>query len=594
MPQLPPGLGAEAPAQASAETAQRFYRFLEDAFDRQLQRSPMTSQALLGRKDLQDRWDDLSDAAADESIAETRHDLARLQAEFNPDDLPQNAQLSYRLFEYEANARLEADAFRYHDYPVNQMTGWQSSIPTFLNNVHRIDTIEDAEAYVSRLEGVRPLVDQIIAGLEERARKGILAPKFVYDKVIRDCRNLLQGVPFHAAGTESTWFADFKTKVDNLSIAYKMKPQLMRSAIGAIVAYVGPAYRDLIVAAARLEALATTDDGAWKLPQGAEFYAHALKRITTTGLSAEDIHQFGLQEVSRIHGEMEDVIRDIGFEGDLQSFFRHVNDSSEFVYSNDEGGRTAYLTEATRVVDEMYAKLSTAFKTMPKAKLIVKRVEAFREQSAGLAFYEMPASDGSRPGVYYVNMSNMAVLKKFQLEALAYHEGVPGHHMQLAIAGELVGIPSFQKFGFHTAYAEGWGLYSELLAKELGGYRDAISDFGRLAMELWRATRLVVDTGIHAKRWTRARAITYLREVTPNPDAEIVGAVERYIVLPGQATAYKVGMRRIVDLRSRSRTALGSSFDLGEFHDIVLSYGAVPLDILDQLVEEWIRSKSSG
>jgi uncharacterized protein (DUF885 family) len=576
-------------------SVQRFYKFLEDSFERQLRRSPMSLQVLLGRKDLQDRWDDISDAALDENTAAIKQDLARLRAEFNPNDLPEGARLSYKLFEFEAISKLEADRFRHYDYPINQMSGWQSSIPTFLSNNHRIDSADDAEAYVSRLEGVRVLVDQVIAGLEERARKGILAPQFVYDKVIRDCRNLLYGVPFHATGSDSIWLADFRTKVDALSVSYERKPQLIRAAMNALIHYVGPAYRDLITAATRLEALASTDDGVWKLPNGGEFYAHALKQMTTTELSADEIHQFGLEEVARIHREIEGIMRgEIGFKGDLKAFFKHVNSSTKFVYPNDENGRGAYLAEATRVLDEMYAKLPTAFMTLPTAKLVVKRVEAFREQSAGLAFYEAPAADGSRPGTYYVNLSDMGVLKKFQLEALAYHEGVPGHHMQLAIAGELAGVPTFQKFGFYTAFSEGWGLYSELLAKEMGAYQDPMSNFGRLAMELWRATRLVVDTGIHTKRWTREQAIAYLREVTPNPDAEIVRGVERYIVLPGQATAYKVGMQRIIELREWSRSQLKDAFNIGEFHDVVLTHGAVPLAILGQLVEAWVAGKTGG
>lgn len=569
-----------------------FYDFLETSFERQLRRSPMTLQAMLGRKDYHDRWDDISDEAQDTAIAETRQDLERLRTEFSLDDLPDEARLSYRLYEYDAESRLEADRFRYHSYPINQMSGWQSTIPTFLSNNHRIDALEDAEAYVARLEGVRLLIDQVIEALEDRARQGVLAPKFVYDKVIRDCRNLLIGVPFHATGTDSNWLADFRTKLDALPVSYAKKPRMIGRAIDALLRFVGPAYRDLITTASRLEALATTDDGVWKLPDGDAFYAQALKQMTTTNLPADEIHQFGLEEVARIHAEMEGIMRDIGFEGDLPAFFEHVNSSREFVYPNDEKGRNAYLNEAKRVLKEMYSMLPTAFKTMPKAELIVKRVEAFRESSAGLAFYEQPAADGSRPGIYYVNLSNMNILKKFQLEALAYHEGVPGHHMQLAIAGELTDLPTFQKFGFYTAYSEGWGLYSEFLAKEMGGYKDPISEFGQLAMELWRATRLVVDTGIHARRWTREDAIKYLREVTPNPDAEIISGVERYIVLPGQATSYKIGMQHIMELRKRAQSSIGSTFDLGEFHDVILTNGPVPLAILEDLVDRWIAGKN--
>lgn len=574
----------------NAET--EFRSFLEDAFDRQLKRSPINEATVLGRKAQQHLWDDISDAAQDLATEEIRQDLERLRAVYDPNTLSEAAKLSYRLFELDCTTKLEASRFRQYSYPLNQMDGWQSTIPTFLSNNHPIDSVEDAEGYVERLEGVRKLVSQIIDDVENRARSGFLAPKFVFDKVIRDCRNLLSGVPFHASGAESTWLADFRGKVEALQISYEKKPRLINAAIKALIAFVEPAYRDLITSAIRLEALANTDDGAWKHPDGEQFYAFALRYMTTTDLSAEEIHQFGLQEVERIHGEMEQIKTQVGFKGDLPAFFEHVNTSEEFVYPNSEAGRTAYLSDAVRVIYEMYAKLGQSFGRLPNAKLVVKRVEAFREESAGLAFYQPPTTAG-RPGIYYVNLSRMEILKKFQLEALAYHEGVPGHHMQLAISAELTGVPTFQRYSSYTAYTEGWGLYAELLAKEMGAYQDPMSDFGRLALELWRATRLVVDTGIHAKRWTRAEAITYLRRVTPNPMSEIVAGVERYIVLPGQATAYKVGMQRIQSLRSDASSRLGTAFDIRRFHDVVLGSGALPLAILDQLVEAWILSQQA-
>ncbi|MDD1522919.1 MULTISPECIES: DUF885 domain-containing protein [Bradyrhizobium] len=568
--------------------------FLEQAFERQIRRSPTNEAALLARKDRQHLWDEIDEAAQNDAIAEVGRDLERLRADFDPKSLPQAARLSYWLFENDCVTKLEASKFRHHSYPLNQMEGWQSSIPAFLLNNHPIDAIEDAEAYISRLEGVRKLVAQVIDGVELRARKGIFAPRFVYDKVIRDCRNLLSGVPFHPSGQDSTWLADFRAKVAALPISYAKKPRLIDAAIRAMIRVVQPAYVDLITASVRLEALASTDDGAWKHPDGDQFYALALKHMTTTDLSATEIHEYGLQEVARIHGEMEKIKDALGFDGDLGAFFEHVKKDPKLVYPDTEEGRSTYLREATRVMNDMYRKLDRSFGKLPKAPLVVKRVEAYREESAGLAFYQPPATDGSRPGIYYINLSRMEVLKTFQLEALAYHEGVPGHHMQLAIASELTGVPTFQKFSSYTAYAEGWGLYAEALAKDMGAYTDPMSDFGRLVLELWRATRLVVDTGIHAKRWTRQQAIDYLRKVTPNPESEIIGGVERYIVLPGQATAYKVGMQRLLALRSKAGTELGQAFEIREFHDVVLGSGALPLGILSELVESWISSKTPG
>ena len=241
----------------------------------------------------------------------------------------------------------------------------------------------------------------------------------------------------------------------------------------------------------------------------------------------------------------------------------------------------------------MKGDLPKLFNTFPKADMEVKAVEAFREKSAGKAFYSRPAPDGSRPGIYYANLYSMADMPTYQLEALAFHEGIPGHHMQIAIAQELEGIPSFRKYGGYTAYSEGWGLYSELVPKELGYYSDPYSDFGRLAMEIWRAARLVVDTGLHDKQWTREQAIQYLMDNTPNPQGDCEKAIERYIVMPGQATAYKIGMLKIVELRERARTQLGDQFDIREFHDIVLRDGAVPLAVLEETVDAWLESKKA-
>ncbi|OYW96878.1 MAG: hypothetical protein B7Z18_00325, partial [Alishewanella sp. 32-51-5] len=297
------------------------------------------------------------------------------------------------------------------------------------------------------------------------------------------------------------------------------------------------------------------------------------------------------QQVGRIHSEMRQIMQQVGFAGDLTEFFVFMREAPQFYYPDTEEGRAAYLAEATAVIDNMRTRLDELFLVKPKAEMIVKAVEPFREQTAGKAFYQRPSMDGSRPGVYYANLYRMSDMPKYQLEALAYHEGIPGHHMQLAIAQELEGIPKFRRFGGATAYIEGWGLYSELLPKEIGLYQDPYSDFGRLAMELWRAARLVVDTGIHAKKWSREQAIQYLVDNTPNPEGDAVKAIERYIVMPGQATAYMVGMIKMLELRELAKTELGERFDIREFHNVVLQNGAVPLDVLEQLVRDYIAAK---
>jgi uncharacterized protein (DUF885 family) len=316
--------------------------------------------------------------------------------------------------------------------------------------------------------------------------------------------------------------------------------------------------------------------------------------MTTTDMSAEEIHNLGLSEVARIHDEMRTIMQAVGFDGDLQAFFTFMREDPQFYYPDTDEGRAAYLAKAVSIIDTMRARLDDIFVTKPKAEIIVKAVEPFREATAGKAFYQRPSLDGSRPGTYYANLYRMESMPTYQMEALAYHEGIPGHHMQGSIAQELENIPMFRKLGGYTAYSEGWGLYSEFIPKEMGFYADPYSDFGRLSMELWRAARLVVDTGLHDKRWTRQQAIDYLSENTPNSLSDATNAIERYIVMPGQATAYKIGMLEILRLRQHAQEELGDKFDLREYHDVVLANGAVPLSVLGDLVDEWIARKKEG
>ncbi len=331
---------------------------------------------------------------------------------------------------------------------------------------------------------------------------------------------------------------------------------------------------------------APTDDGIWRLSDGAEYYAERLRNYTTTDYSADQIHQIGLENVARIHGQMRAIMAQVEFEGELQEFFEYLRNNDDMFFETRED----YLAAARAVIDAMYARLPEYFGALPESELIVKAVEEFREQSAGKAFYNSPAPDGSRPGTYYVNLYNLRDMSKTELEALAYHEAVPGHHLQRALQTETEGLPAFRRFGGFTAYTEGWGLYSEELGKDMGFYTDPYSDFGRLGMELWRACRLVVDTGIHHMRWSREQAIQYLQENTPNPEGDIRKAIERYIVYPGQATAYMIGKLKIMELRQRAMDALGDDFDWGGFHDAVLLPGPVPLDMLESNIDAWIAS----
>jgi len=586
------GTGSRTPAPGDdfdTET-ERLNSWFEDVFQDELSRNPVW-QSYLGIKDRYGEWTDVSDAADVEEYHRRVDSLATLKGEFDYDALDEQAQLSYRLFEYEIERAIDRFPWRHYSYPVNQMFGAHSEVPSFLMTVHSVSDVSDAEAYLSRLGTVHEYLGQVVDNLRLRAERGIIAPKFVYPMVIRDCENILKGAPFDSSGEDSTLLADFRGKVAGLELDAAQAADLMERASKALLASVEPGYLDLIGCLHELESKATADDGAWKFPKGGEFYRMALAQTTTTGLSPKKVHQLGIDEVDRIHGEMRAIMAKVGYEGSLQEFFEFMRTDEQFYYSDDEPGRQQYIEEAARVVDAMRARLGELFITFPKADMEVRRVEAFREKSAGKAFYQSGTPDGSRPGIYYANLANMADMPIYQMEALAYHEGIPGHHMQNAIARELEDVPQFRKFSGYTAYGEGWGLYTEYLPKEYGFYADPYSDFGRLAMELWRACRLVVDTGIHEYQWTRDQAIDYLKRNTPNPEGDCIKAIERYIVMPSQATAYKVGMIEILRMREEARAALGDRFDIREFHDVVLTNGPVPLEMLEELVEEWVRSK---
>ncbi|KJY96539.1 DUF885 domain-containing protein [Pseudoalteromonas ruthenica] len=564
--------------------------FFEEVFNRNVMRSPVY-QTYMGIKKDYDKWDDESEARAKEDLALAKKDLATL-ATIDRAKLDANTQISYDLMQQNLEQSIADYQWRYHNYPVNQMFGTHSMVAAFLINQHQISSVEDAKAYIARLNGVPKLFTQLQTNLQTRADKGIIAPKFVFPHVIEASQNIIKGAPF-GGDKDSTLLADFKRKVDKLDIDNGDKSALIAEATEALQVSVKPAYNGLISYLQQLEKRADNRDGAWKFPDGKAFYNTMLERTTTTDLSAEQIHAIGLAEVQRIHDEMRAIKEKVGFEGDLKAFMEFMKTDEQFYYPDTEAGREAYLNEAIRVIDDMKGRLDELFLVKPEAGLKVKRVEAFREKSAGKAFYQQPAPDGSRPGVYYANLYDMEAMPTYQLEALAYHEGIPGHHMQIAIAQELEGVPNFRKYGRFTAYTEGWGLYSELLPKEMGLYQDPYSDFGRLAMELWRACRLVVDTGIHAKRWTRQQGIDYYVNNTPNATSDAVKMVERHIVMPSQATAYKIGMLKIVELREQAKKALGDKFDIREYHNIVLKNGPVPLNLLEEMVADWVASKQA-
>lgn len=573
-----------------SEASAALNAYFEAEFEKDLAESPMM-QTQLGRKTDYGKWDDFSNKKLVQDLEQAKERQKYLQENVEEIVLNEQTRLSYRLFKQEVENEIADFEFRFHNYPLNQMFGYHSQLPAFLINMHRIDSLADAKAYISRLKGIPKAFDDVIEGIKLREQNGILPPKFVFEKVLDDSKNVIKGKPFTNSKQASVLLDDFKSKVSRLDLPEKQETALIAQAEQALVDSVKPAYEKLIAALEDQQQRASSDHGAWKFPKGESFYKNRLKRITTTDLTAKEIHEIGLLEVARIHREMEGIMEKVGFEGSLQDFFEFMRTDPQFYYENTPEGKERYLREATALINTMKGGLDELFLTKPKADISVKAVEPFREKSAGKAFYQQPAIDGSRPGIYYANLYDMAAMPTYQMEALAYHEGIPGHHMQIAIAQELDSIPMFRKFSRYTAYTEGWGLYSELVPKEIGFYKDPYSDFGRLAMELWRSCRLVVDTGIHSKKWTREQGIDYYKQNTPNAESDCVKMVERHIVMPGQATAYKIGMNKIVELREEAKVQLGNDFDLKEFHDVVLLSGAVPLNILEERVQEWADSK---
>ena len=582
---------AAAPV-ASAEVDQNaaIMAFFDEYDAQQLARSPL-GKSYRGIKDSDyGKWDDGSDAAEARNYEAERSALKEMRARFDPAKLSPENKLSYRLFEKRA-ARSEG-AYKYNDYGYifDQMNGAQSQIPAFLINIHRIDTKSDARAYVNRLYGIGPAMTEAVGQAKTRAAKGIMPPKWVYPYVIADSRNVITGAPFDG-GPDAPLFADFKAKVGKLKITQIEKDILIADAAQALTNAVKPAYEALIAEMTAQEKVAGTDDGVWRFPDGAGYYAERLANYTTTSMTPDQIHNLGLAQVARIHKEMGVVQKKMGVKGDLQAFFNYMRTEPKFYAPETEEGRALYLSETQKAQDAITPLLPQWFGILPKAPLVVKPVEAFREKSAGKAFYQRPAPDGSRPGTYYANLYKMADMPLTEVEALFYHEGVPGHHLQLAIQTELKDVPAFRQFGGVTAYSEGWGLYSEKLAKDMGLYTDPARDFGRLQLELHRAIRLVVDSGLHHKRWTREQAIKYVEDNSADAPGGIVKAIERYIIYPGQATAYMVGRLKISELRDKAQKALGKKFDIRGFHDTVLKSGPVPLDVLEEQVDAWIASR---
>ena len=587
-----PAPQSAAPSAAPSATAARdaaLLRFLDAAYDAQLALSP-ESQTQLGFKTDNDRLDDYTDAAAVRALALSERQLEALHAQFRPDQLGESARVSYRLFEYEARRERESFAFRNLRFPVSTNGSPAGDIPVLLINNHKVDTVADARAYIARLRDTERVMREVAATMREQAAAGIIPNKVNFAPARTDARAIVTGAPFDT-GADSTLRADFRKKVAALDAPAATKAQLLADADAALTGPFRRGYDTLFAALDAIEPLSKGNFGAWSLPGGAAYYADRLKSSTTTDMTADQIHALGLRQVASIRQEMEAIKREVGFTGTLEQFFDRIRTDPQFKYPNTAAGREAYLGDARAVIASVMAAAPRYFRVLPKAPLEVRAVEPFRERTASTAFYNPPSADGTRPGIYYVNLIDMNQTQKVQVAGIAAHEGAPGHHFQIARQQELADMPKFRKFGGYGAYVEGWGLYSERLANEMGVYKDPYARFGMLSLQVWRAIRLVLDTGIHSKRWTREQAIAYFKANSSVSDTDIAREVDRYFNWPGQATSYMVGQLRISEARARAQRALGAKFDIRDFHEAVLDQGALPLDLLDEQVTRYIAAK---
>lgn len=582
--------GTDAPQRDELilEESTRLNAWFEARYEDQLARSPMR-RTYLGMKDGMGQLDDVSQTAINEEIALAESWLDELRRDFDIDRLDEQTKLSYRLFEADVEDQLAAHAVSTNDYVFSHMSGPHSDLPSFLINYGKVESVKDAYAYIARLRAVKTYLGQSQARAETQFEAGVSMPKFVYAKVREASRNVITGAPYEE-GADSPLWADIQSKIEKLDTTEDQKNDLLSEAKDTLLTHVQPAYVSLIAMFDAQAEIATDDDGAWKLPAGGDYYDTRLKHYTTTNLTSDEIHEIGLKEVARIQTEMQGIMDRVEFEGSLKEFFTFLRTDPQFTFPNTDEGRDAYMAEATAIIDDMRGRLDTLFITKPKANMVVKRVEPFREATAFGAFYNSPALDGSRPGTYYVNLKDVKDQPKFLMQALAYHEGIPGHHMQIAIAQELQGLPKFRTLGGHTAFIEGWALYSEAIPKEIGLYTDPYKEFGQLGMEIFRAARLVVDTGIHAKKWDREQAVQYYLDNIPNPEGDVRAEIDRYIVWPGQATAYMIGKLKIEELRAKAEAELGDNFDIRQFHDTVIANGSVPLSVLEELVNDYIAT----
>lgn len=559
------------------EAASALHALFDSRWDADMQDNPVRA-SLLGDRRFNRAWQDISSQA---ETGRLESDLATLQAlrEVDREQLTETDKLNYDLFERVMRDRIEARQFEMHLMPISQRGGIQTLDET--GNRLRMTTLADYEDWLARLAQVGQQVDATIALMTEGIAKGVVPPRITMERVPDQIKRQLV-----ETAEDSLFFQPF-THIP-AAIAAADAERLRAEARRIITRTLVPAYQRLHDFFTRTYLPATRETvAAADLPNGRAWYEHRVRLFTTTSMTPDEVHQLGLREVAENRRQMLAVMEEVGFDGDLQAFFRFLREDPRFFYRTPDELFEGYLAVSKRIDPE----LVRLFGKLPRMPYGLKPIPEAIAPDTTTAYYMRPAAEGSRPGYYYVNLYKPETRPKWEMEVLSVHEAVPGHHLQIALQQELEAMPNFRRYGGFTAFTEGWGLYSERLGYELGLYKDPYSRFGQLTYDMWRAVRLVVDTGMHYKGWTRQQAIDYFLENAPKTELDIINEIDRYISNPGQALAYKLGQLKLIEMRERAQRALGDRFDIRSYHDMVLSNGAVPLDVLERLVDNWIRAQ---
>ena len=511
---------------------------------------------------------------------------------FNINTLERDQRITQKIALFDTQNDIERyERFKYHSYPFNQISGNHLNLVEFMTDTHPLKSRTDAENYIERVQMFDEVLEANLLWLEEQKRQNIYAPKFVFDHVIKQLNELI-----NYDDSENPLMVIFKDKVNKLNLKTEETDKLIKELSKVISEDVKSGFQLILRFMESNYEMANKYHGVWSLPDGDDYYALRLRSYTTTDYSAEEIHQLGLQEVDRIGKRMKEIFLELGYKVDkpVGEMMNDLNEDPNFLYEDTEDRKKIVIDDYNQMVKEAEEDVRPYFYKFPSSPVEVRPVPEYSEKTAAGGYYQSPSLDGSRPGVFYANLYDIKQTPKYGMRTLTFHEAVPGHHFQLALNIENEELTLYRRLGYSTsAHTEGWALYAEQLGVEIGMTKNLYDELGVLQSEMFRANRLVVDTGIHHKKWTREKAMDYMKKTTGMSDTEVRVEIERYIVWPAQATSYKMGMIKILELRERAKNALGEKFDLRDFHSIVLDHGIVPLFVLEDLIDQWIEESLS-